>query len=72
MFQEWGEGGKEENDRGGEFKYDIFDIRTFVNATKYPKHNNKTKQNKQTSKNPKHRTTRLSCYTTLRHVSKGI
>jgi hypothetical protein len=24
------------NDGGGEFKYDIFDIRTFVNATKYP------------------------------------
>jgi hypothetical protein len=26
LFQEWGEGGIEENDAGGEFKYDIFDI----------------------------------------------
>jgi hypothetical protein len=32
MFQEWGEGGIKE----GEFKYEIFDIRTFVNATEYP------------------------------------
>jgi hypothetical protein len=25
-----------ENGGGGEFKYDTFDIRTFVNATMYP------------------------------------
>jgi hypothetical protein len=25
----------------GEFKYEIFDVRTFVNATMYPQHNNK-------------------------------
>jgi hypothetical protein len=25
-----------ENDRGGALKYDIFDIRTFVDATMYP------------------------------------
>jgi hypothetical protein len=32
-----GMGGVEiKNGRGGEFKYDIFDIRTFVNATMYP------------------------------------
>jgi hypothetical protein len=31
-----GGGGKKENDRGGEFKYDIFDIKTFVSATVYP------------------------------------
>jgi hypothetical protein len=30
-----------ENGGGSEFKYDIFDIRTFVNATVYPtQHNN--------------------------------
>jgi hypothetical protein len=27
--------GKKENGGGSEFKYDIFDIRTFVNATMY-------------------------------------
>jgi hypothetical protein len=26
LFQGWGEGGIKENDGGGEFKYDIFDI----------------------------------------------
>jgi hypothetical protein len=34
----WG-GGIKENDGRGEFKYDIFDIRTFINATVYPQHN---------------------------------
>jgi hypothetical protein len=37
-----GEEGIRENGGGGEFKYDIFDIRTFVNTTKYP-YNNKMK-----------------------------
>jgi hypothetical protein len=37
-----GEGKIKENDGGGEFSYDIFDIvRTFVNATMYTQHNNK-------------------------------
>jgi hypothetical protein len=29
-------GGTKENDGGGEFNYDIFDIRTFVSVTMYP------------------------------------
>jgi hypothetical protein len=43
-----GMGGGEikENSGGGEFKYDIFDIRTFVNATMYTQHNNKTNKKK--------------------------
>jgi hypothetical protein len=37
LFQDWVKKGIEENGRGGEFNYDIFDIvRTFVNATKSP------------------------------------
>jgi hypothetical protein len=32
---EWGKGGIQENGGGSEFKYDIFNIRTFVNATVY-------------------------------------
>jgi hypothetical protein len=35
------EGGIKENDGGGEFNYDLFDTRIFVNATMYPQHNNK-------------------------------
>jgi hypothetical protein len=34
--RERGLGGIKENDGGREFKYDIFHIRTFVNATMYP------------------------------------
>jgi hypothetical protein len=35
-----------ENVGGGEFKYDYIQciVRTFVNATKYPQHNNKKNQ----------------------------
>jgi hypothetical protein len=32
------------NGGGSEFMYDIFDIRTFVNATMYPRHNNKKRR----------------------------
>jgi hypothetical protein len=38
-----GRGEIKENVTGGEFKYDIFDIRTFVNATIHPQHKNKKK-----------------------------
>jgi hypothetical protein len=31
-----GEGGIKENGEGSEFKYDLFDIRTFANVTMYP------------------------------------
>jgi hypothetical protein len=31
-----GREGIKENGGGGEFKYDIFDIRAFINATMYP------------------------------------
>jgi hypothetical protein len=31
-----GRWGRKDNGKGGEFKYDIFDIRIFVNATMYP------------------------------------
>jgi hypothetical protein len=31
-----GERERKENGEGGEFKYDTFDIRTFVNVTMYP------------------------------------
>jgi hypothetical protein len=42
LFQEWGKQGEiKENDGEGEFKYDIVDVRTFVNVTMYPQHNNK-------------------------------
>jgi hypothetical protein len=37
LFQEWRGGGIKENDRGGEFNYNI---RTFVNDTMYPQYNN--------------------------------
>jgi hypothetical protein len=40
LFQEWGKG-KKENEGGGEFKYDKFDIRIFVNSTMYPQYNKK-------------------------------
>jgi hypothetical protein len=41
-FPEIGDGDIKENGGWGEFKYDIFDIRTSVNATMYPmQHNNK-------------------------------
>jgi hypothetical protein len=36
-----GDGGGKENDEGDEFKCAVFDIRTFVNATMSPQHNNK-------------------------------
>jgi hypothetical protein len=36
-----------ENDGGDEFKYDIFYIRTLVNAIMYPQHNNKKKRKKE-------------------------
>jgi hypothetical protein len=35
-----GEGGMKVNDGGGEFNYDI---RTYVNVTMYPQHNNNNK-----------------------------
>jgi hypothetical protein len=40
LLQEWGRGRIKENDGGGKFNYDIFDIfviyqRTFINATMY-------------------------------------
>jgi hypothetical protein len=41
LLQQWGEGRITENGTGGKFKYDM--IRTFLNATVYPKHNNKKK-----------------------------
>jgi hypothetical protein len=44
LFLELREKGIKENDGGGEFKYDMFDIRTFVNATVYFQHNNKRKK----------------------------
>jgi hypothetical protein len=45
LFQQWSGRGIKENSGGGEFKYDIFDIRTFVNATMYPyPDNNKIKK----------------------------
>jgi hypothetical protein len=40
-MEKWGRGNKGE--RWGEFKYDIFDIRTFVNATMYSQYNKKRK-----------------------------
>jgi hypothetical protein len=39
-----GVGRIKENDGGGEFNYDIFDVRTFVNATVYPQDNNKKRK----------------------------
>jgi hypothetical protein len=36
LFQERRERGTKENNGGVELKYDIFDIRTFVDATMYP------------------------------------
>jgi hypothetical protein len=38
LFHKWGEGRIKENDGGGEFKYDKFDVlyELFVNATMYP------------------------------------
>jgi hypothetical protein len=44
LSQEWGEEGIKGNGGEVEFKNDIFDIfivRTFVNATMYPTYNNK-------------------------------
>jgi hypothetical protein len=38
-----GEGIKE-NDGGGKFNYDWYIVRTFVNVTIYPQHNNKKKK----------------------------
>jgi hypothetical protein len=35
-----GEGGMKENDGGGEFKYEIFDIRTFKMPRCTPTHHN--------------------------------
>jgi hypothetical protein len=40
LFQEWWRGIKE-NDGRGTFSYDI--LRTFVNVTMYPQHNNNKK-----------------------------
>jgi hypothetical protein len=39
-----GEDRIKENDEGGGFKYDIFDIRTFVNTTMSPQNNNKKRK----------------------------
>jgi hypothetical protein len=42
VFQEWRERRMKENRSGSEFKYYIFDTRTFVNDTMYThQHNNK-------------------------------
>jgi hypothetical protein len=43
LFQEWGEEGIKENDGEDKFNYDIFDIRTFVNAKMYHQDNSKRK-----------------------------
>jgi hypothetical protein len=47
LFQQWGKWGIKENGGEGEFNYGIFDtVRTFINTTMYPQHNNKTNKEK--------------------------
>jgi hypothetical protein len=44
LFQEWGgREGIKENGGGGKFNHDV---RTFVNVTTYPQHNNNKKRKK--------------------------